>query len=1738
MNRWFIIIKSFWGVTRSAVVHIFNSAFSDEHETLKVESGLRIHEIDNLSWENTLIYANGSEVTKDYILKDNDTVTIRQFPSNGGGLATGLGWFFAPVTSLVHFFTSGSGEGAFNWVGNEIRQSILNAFKQETTDSSDVGQGEQIPTITGAKNRNGANAVIPLLIGESMYTPLTLAQSYTTISGKDGEEQYFHGLYCLGYKDIDLESVSLGIYELSHDEKNGTSGTLDCTNVGKTVETKTITYVPNEIIDTGTITTGSSSFEYKAVPAKNEDKKTQGAQSVSSEKMTAVCYSSVADAQKNKHGTEIGIQSVSVTQSGNIKFQTNDKADGKPVVKIIPKVNADPVPPKVTAIVTVETSSTAHYPLLDTTKRKGYHQQLELQQNGAEVSLYPQKVVQENFGTELMYPEGVQPLVIQPFSAKYPQKVQFEIMFQNLVHFSNTGAEESATVDICVGYSLDGGNTFQAFPAFAESSPCSITVTDAGTYTDGTGTYRKTRFSGHKNKNMRFVATKTFSFAEVWGIKNNVVEFKIFRNSVDQSVTDSKYQYKCYFSAIRTWCYDYNATKTQYEEQGTQSLVIQRPIIAKYRDMTARLGFTIRAGDDLKGTIDELNVLMMSRARTCNITEVNGEKVYTWSGINQTSPTNNPASLALMVLQHQMRGEYAYVGDEDVDEYFDMDSFGRFYEWCEETDSELRNSGFRKYTANGVLSKQMKTIDLVNQILNCGHGKLVINGNKYGVLYDKPDSQPVMVLNNQNVLEAKNSKNFDDEIDGYSCRFIDSLNDYQEDTQIFVPKDIRDPQSPTYKPASEYKLESIDLPWITDVKRAYRMCMYMLACRKLRPESWEVKMSVDGALVDVGSIVSYQSDTLAVGIGDGAQIAEVNTENGYIVSIKVDYGFTVADTTKTYGIKVQHADATNGVSVRTYELASFSTTGTKDVLVFAEPIDTATVIKPSVGDIVSFGLYEKITTDAICLSKKSNENGTYTLNLVPYQDNIYQAELGIIPDYVSNVTAPKDAGVEVEEEIPSPTYEDVHNIAQATVDEGSDTPPTAPNDFTATFYENYIELKCEQSGTALSDAVKYFEWEITKGSGAEPITVTSSSKNFNYMFDRSVDGYPELSTLNTWSFRVRVVNIYGIESTWTTGTKITTAYGTWLIPNISVSKEVVDRTAILTAVYGGSRTVYGRIQTTVKIKRLGNSDPVGTGTFNDLLGITADSQFYLPEFDKPVQTSADSDNEINYRVADYSTLPAYPQNGDRIHYTGTDTQTVQNGKYYQYDGTSWVEISDKYISDSNKITHTLPLIGQTYRIFKAGNVLVKKNNNPVYTKDVPDVVTVPQNPSKNDVIHFVGNDTTVEQVEFIYNNYYAYLNSTWEQVYSKALIVPTNYVYQIQMQNEAGSSNSVTVSVDALCTNVADIVHSHEHYKDLYVEKLSAINANLGMISQGGMGSFEEMLNYWALSDLSAEDSGVNGGVKKGAFRVGGESEYFKVIPKGDGNYTIELRAGNIELTTDVSGESAMDFANGTYIYNNDRTGRMILSSDGIVIQKLVATQVTPVGTENPSELGWYIYENERYIPSTDTTVVAGTDYYTVTWEIVAKVFADERRNMIISNAEDTPDFGFKVTGDIYHFDDIEHITNAESGTNPQSISGTGTLEANKKSEIVLQNSSPYYFKGNINKDVSSFTGNVVFITKAEKIVTSLKGINIDGTIENAKAPLTGYNEAMRTESSVVSGVTVGSYLGLSREQIQQGIFY
>ena len=79
---------------------------------------------------------------------------------------------------------------------------------------------------------------------------------------------------------------------------------------------------------------------------------------------------------------------------------------------------------------------------------------------------------------------------------------------------------------------------------------------------------------------------------------------------------------------------------------------------------------------------------------------------------------------------------------------------------------------------------------------------------------------------------------------------------------------------------------------------------------------------------------------------------------------------------------------------------------------------------------------------------------------------------------------------------------------------------------------------------------------------------------------------------------------------------------------------------------------------------------------------------------------------------------------------------------------------------------------------------------------------------------------------------------------------------------------------------------------------------------------------------------------------------------------TIGTLARAMDALTDAEVHSEAG-ANGLRYYN-----------DNLQYANYSYNAVTPVGTENPSEEGWYVLVDQEYVPTTDTEVQSGTTYY------------------------------------------------------------------------------------------------------------------------------------------------------------------
>ncbi|MCL2879073.1 MAG: hypothetical protein FWF29_02395 [Treponema sp.] len=296
---------------------------------------------------------------------------------------------------------------------------------------------------------------------------------------------------------------------------------------------------------------------------------------------------------------------------------------------------------------------------------------LELIQTNRESNIYPQAVNEEQLSIELTYPQGDKPLDVVRFSARNPMKVQVEFTFPNgLVKYDSSGKLTYFPVSISIKWRVSTPDDSEDFVDFGPIiGPDIVYFNSMSTIT------RK------KAKAMRFIAEKTFSgYSEVSKTGDTrIIEIEIQRvseNSVDTNVLD-----KVYLTAIRTWMFD-----SKKSEGGI--LVPQSPVNERLRGRTARLGFSIKASQNTQGILDALNCIVESKCRTWDKIkkewsdpEWDIEK-QDWTGAGAETPSNNPASVALKLLQSPSMGRKAY-----PDSMLDLDSFGDFYKCAKKTNT-------------------------------------------------------------------------------------------------------------------------------------------------------------------------------------------------------------------------------------------------------------------------------------------------------------------------------------------------------------------------------------------------------------------------------------------------------------------------------------------------------------------------------------------------------------------------------------------------------------------------------------------------------------------------------------------------------------------------------------------------------------------------------------------------------------------------------------------------------------------------------------------------------------------------------------------------------------------------------------------------------------------------------------------------------------------------------------------
>ena len=533
---------------------------------------------------------------------------------------------------------------------------------------------------------------------------------------------------------------------------------------------------------------------------------------------------------------------------------------------------------------------------------------------------------------------------------QYAMDVDVAITFPyGLYAMDNDGNKIETQVAITPEYSLDGGSSWYTF------------------YFDNNG--RRTNIFKRlvSTKELRYVAHQDFTSSEYETLKANN-QTSIYIRIRSNGSRDSSIKNDCYCLFYQSTCYDPN-------KSSDTELVPCKIIEDRERAFCSILALKLKASKINEDKLKKINIITQGIARIWD-----GK---TWS-IEKTE-TRNPAAWALEIETSDSHPASRYSDNE-----LDIESFGEYYEYCQEKD----------YKFDWVITQNIKKDDILNHIMEATGA--CIYTDIYGrraIAIDRPQENALAVYNPQNIISIQNKKTFSRRTDGLRIKYINSKDDlFQEDTYLVM----REVNGKPLEITPDSIIKDINITGITTFDHIVKYARRLMAIEALRPKTTIIEVGNEGVFYTPYSKVLIQDDSLKIGIGKGFVITATKWKNGLLKKIYTREPLTF-DAMKTYGIIV-NCFTEKGSQPLAIKVDGEGTTNELTVLT---NIRASADAKPEENNIFSFGEldidgeFSKITTPYIISQIKRSDKG-FNLELVNYNEAIYES--GKIPDYKSNVT--------------------------------------------------------------------------------------------------------------------------------------------------------------------------------------------------------------------------------------------------------------------------------------------------------------------------------------------------------------------------------------------------------------------------------------------------------------------------------------------------------------------------------------------------------------------------------------------------------------------------------------------------------------------------------------------------------------------------------------------------------------
>lgn len=366
----------------------------------------------------------------------------------------------------------------------------------------------------------------------------------------------------------------------------------------------------------------------------------------------------------------------------------------------------------------------------------------------------------------------------------------------------------------------------------------------------------------------------------------------------------------------------------------------------------------IQASDLVNGTVEGISAVCTTVCPDWDTT------TSTWI----VRSTNNPASLLRYVLQHPANAQAA------SDAQIDLVGLQSWHDYC-------RNNAFYY---NNVILDPTSLLELMKDICAAGRASPTMVDGKHTVIVDRPRSTIAQMFTPHNSSGFKSVKTLPKLPHAFRVAFYNEEKSYRADERIVY--------ADGYSSSNATLFESISLPGITNGATIFKHARFHLAQMILRPERYSLTVDIEHLVCTRGDLVVVAHDIPMWGIG-WAYIKERLSST----QIVIDEPVTLL-ASETYKVSIRRMDG----QIFEATLPAVPADGEYTTITFT----SISALQGEAGNLIFFGKSSIERKNCIVTSIEPMNNHTAKLTLEDYSPEVYNSDLGTIPDFDSNITLP------------------------------------------------------------------------------------------------------------------------------------------------------------------------------------------------------------------------------------------------------------------------------------------------------------------------------------------------------------------------------------------------------------------------------------------------------------------------------------------------------------------------------------------------------------------------------------------------------------------------------------------------------------------------------------------------------------------------------------------------------------